>query len=394
MAEHISKASAETVARLRSAHQMPVRSFIREALRTLEAWCYHPDMAMLWIWPAIKAILQVYARTKPDVIWASGPPWSSFLAAGLASHRTGVPYILDFRDSWTMVYTVFERKRPRWARHLDRRILRQLLLGAQAVVFRSHTEAECFWRAYYGALATSKIHVIPNGYEGTVQEFTASRGDKCQVLYTGTLSDYRYDTVLQALQVLKQTLPDLAELLHFKFVGEGTEAVEGEAAVLGLAEMVTVSGSTSQDEIVRLSREAHALLILERPATMKGHELLAGAKLFGYLKAGRPIVGILPSCEARKVLERVGVLTVADVDAVSDIVAIFRRLVEAWLNGNLSDLLPDRAACEAYTAERQTEALTSALKGRLAAQVFVPGSIEIPRSLQNDIGKEGWLSFA
>jgi hypothetical protein len=243
-------------------------------------------------------------------------------------------------------------------------------------------------------LPTPKIHIIPNGYEGTVQEFAAPRGDKCQVLYTGTLSDYRYDTVLLALQLLKETAPDLAKLLHFKFVGEGTEVLERGAAALGLAEMVTVSGSTSQDEVVRLSREAHALLILERPATMKGHELLAGAKLFGYLKAGRPIVGILPSCEARKVLERVGVSTIADIDSVPDIVAIWRQLLDAWLNGNLSDLLPDRSACEAYSAERQTEALTRALEARFPAQVFIPGSVEIPRSLQDDIGKEGWLSFA
>jgi hypothetical protein len=293
-----------------------------------------------------------------------------------------------------MTYTEFELRRPAWAKGLDRRILRKLLYRAKAVIFRSETEAECFRLAYHGALDASKIHIIPNGFEGTIEEFTVLNGDKCKILYTGTLAYYRYDTLLQALQVLKKSAPDLANRLHFQFVGEGTEALGEHVAACGLADMVTTSGPTLHHEILRLSREAHAVLMLERPASTKGHELLAGAKLFSYLKAGRPIIGVLPLGEARKILERVRVSTVADVDSVSDIVAILRRLLEAWLSGNLSDLLPDRAACEAYSAERQTEALTRALEGHIPAQVFVPGSIEIPVSLQNDIGKEGWLSFA
>ncbi len=158
--------------------------------------------------------------------------------------------------------------------------------------------------------------------------------------------------------------------------------------------MISTSGPVSQSEIIRLSQKADAFLLLERAATIKGHELLAGAKLFGYLKAGRPILGVLPYCEAWKVLEHLGVSTIADVDSVSDIVAVLRRLVNAWSTSRLSDLVPDRVACEAYSAERQAEALTRALEGRLPARIFVPGSVEIPRSLRNDIGKEGWLSFA
>lgn len=174
-------------------------------------------------------------------------------------------------------------------------------------------------------------------------------------------------------------------------MGEGAEALDKEAAARGLADMVTTSGPTSQRDIARLSQETDALLILERPASAKGHELLAGAKLFGYLKAGRPIIGVLPLGEARKILERVRVSTVADVDSPSQIVAVLRQLHDAWSKGMLAQLAPDRAACEAYSAERQTEALIRALEARSPAELFVPGAIEIPRSLKYDIGKEGWL---
>ena len=63
---------------------------------------------------------------------------------------------------------------------------------------------------------------------------------------------------------------------------------------------------------------------------MRGYELFAGAKLFGYLKAGMPILGVLPSDETRKVLLRVGVRTVADIDSPAEIAGVLSDLVIAW----------------------------------------------------------------
>src|SRR2546430_64640 len=145
-------ASVETVARLRVAQQAPVRSFLRAAVRRAEAWCYHPDMAMGWIRPAVRATVHMSARKRPDVIWATAGPVSSFVVAQRASQRTGVPYVLDFRDPWTITCTEFEARRPAWATGMDRRTLYRFLKGAQAVIFRYDTEAECYWCAYRGAL--------------------------------------------------------------------------------------------------------------------------------------------------------------------------------------------------------------------------------------------------
>jgi glycosyltransferase involved in cell wall biosynthesis len=343
-------------------------------------------MAMGWIKPAVKATTHMCARKRPDVIWATAGPLSSFVVAQQASQRIGVPYVLDFRDAWTITYNEFEARQPAWVTRLKRNSLYRLLEGAQAVTFRYHTEAECYWQAYRGALDAARIHIIPNGYEGTIDEFVVPNSNKCTVLYAGTLSSYRYDTLLQALDRLKSSDADRARRLRLLVVGEGVEALAHEAAVLGLTDIVETAGSTSHAEITRLQREAHALLVLGRPPTMKGYELFAGAKLFSYLKAGRPIVGVLPPDETKKILQRVGVSTVADGDSPAEIVAVFRQLLDAWAEGTLSSLVPNRAACQAYAAERQTAALVCALEGNPAAEPFVPNSVAIPPSLWGDIG--------
>lgn len=387
--EKLANSPAETVAQIGAAHQARLRSRIREFVHTVEAWCYHPDTAMSWVRPTVQAIVRMCAHERPDVIWATAGPVSSLVAAQQASQRTGVPYVVDFRDPWTVTHSAFGARRPAWARHADQRTMHRILGGARAAVFLYDTMAECYWRLYRGALDASKIHIIPNGYDGTMESFAASVGDKCTIVHTGTLFSYRYDTLLQALHCLKKSDPARARQLHLLFVGEGTEALANEVSALGLSDIVATTGPVSHAESTRLQREAHALLVLGRPQTMKGHELFAGAKLFGYLKASRPIVGVLPQDETNKILHRVGVSTVANVESPSEIVAVLRQLLAAWSAGTLSSLVPDRAACEIYSAERQTAALVRALDGAPAAEPFIPGSAEIPPSLRRAIDSAG-----
>ena len=390
--EKLSSVPVETAKQLWATHHAPARSFMREIVRTVEAWCYHPDMARGWIAPALEATIRVCARRTPHIILATGGPWSSFLVAERASQRTGVPYILDFRDSWTLTQAPFEARRPAWATRLDRRTLHRLFERAQAVILRYETEAECYVRAYGAALDVAKIHLIPNGYEGSIDEFVVPGGDQCTILYAGTLADYRYDTLLQALHRFKKSEPVRAKQLHFHFVGDGMEALANDAATLDLSDIVTTAGTKPHTEIVRLQREAHALLMLERKPTIKGYELLAGAKLFAYLKAGQPIVGVLPSGEAKKILQRVGVSTVADINSPTEIIVVLQQLLDAWSSGTLASLVPKRTASEVYSAERQTVALGRALEGMPAVEPFTPGSVEIPPSLRTEIGHGGWVT--
>ena len=390
MEESISGASVETIRQIQVSHLNPFRSLLRSLVRNAEAWWYQPDVAMPWIKPAIESALEACARQRPYVIWANAGRVSAFHIAQKVSAHTGIPYVLDFDDSWTITHNDFEASQPRWARQLARRTMYRLLKGAQSVVFRYHTEAECFWRAYPEAMEASKIYIIPNGYEPPIEPFVVSRGDRCTILYAGVVSDYRCDTLFQAVNVLKQFDRDLATRLRLHFVGEGRETLANDAAKLGISDIIHATGPRPYAEVVDLQKSAHALLVLGRPPTKPGYELFAGAKLFGYLKAGRPIFGVLPSDETKQVLNRVGASTVADVNSVSEIAKVLQNVLEHWSSGTLSSLVPDPKACEAYSSERQTGILVRALEGLPAEEPFVPGQQQVPPSLRHILEKN-WL---
>ena len=200
-------------------------------------------MRKSWIRPAVEATVAMCADVRPDVLWATGPPWSAFIVARRAARRTGLPYVLDFRTSWTIVPSPFEAMRPAWAQQRDRRLLRELLSDAQAVTFFYEAEAECFWRLYKGSLNPSRIHIIPNGFDGEAEEGVLPAGDRFTMLYTGTLSDYRYQTFLDALRIFKQREPSQAARLSVQFVGEGVEDVADLARQLNIADIVSTAAA-------------------------------------------------------------------------------------------------------------------------------------------------------
>jgi hypothetical protein len=362
-----------------------LRSWLPGIVRTLESWRYHPDIAMGWIAPAAKAVAEVCAGKPIDVIWATAGPVSAFHVAAEASRRTGVPYVLDFRDAWTITFNEFDDRQPLWARRRQRRNMARFLREAQSVVFRYEAEAECYWRAYPGSLDPARVWIIPNGFDGEVKDITAPKGKECQILYTGTLSDYRYDPLLDAIRQLKQAFPNEAAQLNLHFVGEGTEAIALKAQEFGMGEIVTAEGPVPQDALGQRVVKAHALLVLGRPPSMRGYELFAAAKLFGYLRERRPIIGVLPPDEAKAIMMRLAPSMVADVNAVAEIVAVLRRLVQNWRADTLASLVPDAEGCSAFSAEVQSEILSHALNGDPIADCFVPGRAKVPESLMEDI---------
>jgi hypothetical protein len=368
-------------------HHAHLRSKVREAIRTIEAWIYRPDIAMPWIRPTVREIMTICHQSRPDVIWATIGPLSSGVVAYKASISTRVPYVLDFRDPWGLDYYAEEIRRPAWARSVDNNIMRRMFERAQAVIFLFESIAERYVRTFSGALDRSKIHIIPNGFEGAVESFFRAPGLHCKVLYAGTLSSYRYDTLLEGLVRLRRQDSDRAKKLKLLFVGENFEEMANRVANLDIQDMVEIAPSTSHSEILRLQREAHALLVLGRRAGRTGHELVAGAKLFGYLQAGRPIIGILPNDETRRILKEVGSTLIADANSPAEVVTVFERVINAWSNRTLESLVPNRAACDVYSSSRQISALVAALDGERPLKLLTTDCAGLPLNLQSQVGR-------
>lgn len=377
--------SVEQARHVVAGHHVPWRTRLRELVRIAEACVYRPDIAMPWIRPTAQETIAACQRHRPSVIWATIGPLSSGVVAYRASVATGIPYVLDFRDPWGLEYYPEEVRRPVWAKKIDNKIISSMLQRAQAVVFMFESVAQAYLRAFPDALETSKIHIIPNGFEGEVESFIHVPGDRCTILYAGTLSSYRYDTLIEGLVQFKAKDPKRAAQLRLRFVGEGFQGLTQRVADLNLQDMFEITPSIPSDQVRRLQREAHALLVLGRMPGRTAHELVAGAKLFGYLQAGRPIIGIVPRDETCRILEQVGSPLIADADTPAEVVTLLERLFEAWSKKTLDRFVPNRAACEAYSSGRQIENLLIALNGTSLEKTSAMDTSTLPPRLRSEV---------
>ena len=386
-AKVLSGLSTEEARQAVAVYHSPLRSRLREWVRLAETWVYRPDMAMPWIRPAVRAGIDLCQRTRSSVLWATIGPLSSGLVAYQTAVATGIPYVLDFRDPWGLEYYPHEIRRPAWARKVDNRNMCRMFKQAQSVVFMFESVAQSYLQAFPGVLEREKIHIIPNGFEGEVEPFAHAPGDRCTVLYAGTLSTYRYDTLIDGLNQLRRQDPSLAARLRMLFVGEGLRPLAERAAELGLHELFEIRPPIPSAEVRRLQREAHALLVLGRMPGRTAHDLVAGAKLFGYLQAGRPVIGIVPRDETRRILSQVGSPLIADADSPAEVVGVLKRILEAWSSGTLEQIIPNRAACEDYSSNRQISDLITALNGSLPEKASTVGESVLPTCWRSEVMK-------
>jgi glycosyltransferase involved in cell wall biosynthesis len=317
-------------------------------------------LRVAWAPFARRAALRAHRRRPFDVALTTSPPESAHLI-GRALGRRGLPWVAEIRDAWT-----FEPLRPRFPlaaqRWADERLERRTLGAADAVICVSEPAA-----ADLRARGIAEPTVIANAWdpddEPSAAAIEASRGlldpERVSLLYTGRFGSYGRDprAFVAGLRRLAAEHPEQAARLEVAVAGplqpEERSLLESVPGPVRL----TLLGSLERERSLALQRQAEALLLVAHPARSQ----LVNFKLFEYLAAGRPILGLCAGTEAGRILAAGGVDPVAADDEIA-IAAALRRL----LAGELTAPGPELSRRYRYpaAAEAVAEVLRSAIAGR------------------------------
>jgi len=93
-----------------------------------------PDPHCTWIPAAIATAVRLHRRQRFDLVFSSGGPWSAHLVGLMLKTMTGVPWIADYRDPWTLAWP-FHLRKPAGIRMMERNMETRVLAAADAVVF-------------------------------------------------------------------------------------------------------------------------------------------------------------------------------------------------------------------------------------------------------------------
>lgn len=267
-----------------------------------EASWEFPDLQSPWCRPAMRALTRVSTQDRPDLIWATGRPWTGLLVGLRQARRWKVPFIADFRDPWVagQQHDTSEYRRSAkmlWKR--AQRLERSVCEGAARVILNTDELREAFCMTY--PELSEKFVVIPNGYpEYLAERFKAVYRENCGGLRkAGVIEFAHFGTVyggrkpvalLQAVdQLLKEGKVEPARM-RLRFVGSWEV---DDVTCERLAQDLEHKGVLEREQPVPhqhcLAKMANADYLL---ALQAGFRLQIPAKIYEYIVTNRPLLVI------------------------------------------------------------------------------------------------------
>jgi glycosyltransferase involved in cell wall biosynthesis len=314
-------------------------------LRSLSRLVLVPDAYVGWSRRAARVAQEEIAGHPCALLFTTSSPDSAHLVGRTVKRATGIPWVADFRDPWTgrLSYAPPTPLHHRLHLALERSCLRE----ADAVVVTTPETRDDFL-ARHGDLDPAKFCVIPNGFDE--DDFTAASA--VRAAGAGGWIPSNGFPVLHAGQRLfverglgrgsAAAGGNTAEGVASRAQGDAPQATtyllgpcydshREEVRAAGLADIVHfLPGRTHRDAVAAML-SARVLLLLEQDSD-RGRLVLPG-KAFEYLRAGSPILAVVPrGGAAARLVRETGAGIAVDPSSPTEIAEALARLLDgdAW----------------------------------------------------------------
>ncbi len=293
-----------------------------------------PDRWVAWLLGAVPAGLKLIRSCRPEVIWSTHPIATAHLI-GYCLHRlSGIPWVADMRDPMTeATYPADPLMRRVW-----QWIENKAVLNCSKVVCATPGAVKTY-QARFPHVPASRFALIENGFdeenfaEAEAQPALAERADAAFVLvHSGVIYPCERDPnpFFQALAGLREqgTISDESFKVVLRATGHDAHVRE-LIEQYGIGGMVSLAPHVAYRDALQEMITADGLLILQ--AANCNHQV--PAKLYEYLRAGRPILALTdPAGDTAATLRNAGVDTIAPLDSKDAIMQELSRFLDLARN--------------------------------------------------------------
>jgi len=243
-------------------------------------WFTLPDLAFTWTVAAVAAGWR--ARKSASVVYSCGLPLGSHLAAWILSRAAGRRWVCDFRDPylWPGVRRFATPLHEACGAWLERLVVQ----AADSVVVSNEAFLDYF-AARYPSMR-HKMTSIMNGYDGPAAEPALPGAGPLTLAHAGQFQDDGALQVLIDAMVLARKEGSPVELLMVGAISPAQQAIIRDSDARN---SVSLLGRVPHGEVDGLLSRAD-LLVAESCGPIAS--LAVRAKVFEYVKSGKPIVAV------------------------------------------------------------------------------------------------------
>ncbi len=295
------------------------RAFALDAARHLSiagrypGFLARPDRWRAWAPAAIRAGMRLIRQHRPDIIWSTYPIATAHLIAHRLHRLTGIPLVADFRDPMAQEgYPEDPRTRLAF-----QRIEHDLARDAARLVFVTPS-ARAMYQERFPDVAADRFVLIENGFDEesfaaaeSGLEYTPLNAGRFTLLHSGIVYPSERDptALFAALGRMRSDGRISADILRIRFRAPvEEELLRRLAAQSNTGDIVEILPAIPYRDALREMLRADGLMVMQ--ASNCNEQI--PAKLYEYLRARRPILGLAdPIGDTARTLRASGVVHVA-----------------------------------------------------------------------------------
>lgn len=325
----------------------------RDYVRAYNAWMASAELKH-WARQAAALARHIVAPGRHDVIMSSGPPHAAHEAARLISRDSGLPFVIDMRDAWSLMQRCQESLASPLLLHFARRHERRVVSEAAMIIANTERVRAAMAQAY--PHAADRMLTVTNGFDDDPLPGTR-HGTRFVVAHAGTIYMGRDPGPLfrAARRVIDElSLSPSQFALEFMGVNDTGLSLTEQADAAGVGAYVHARGPRPRARALEFLARAQMLVILPQDWDMS-----IPAKLFEYVRFEAWLLALAEQNSATELALRGTQADVVPPGDVGAIAAVLRTRYEQFAAGTR----PRRIATDVRLSRRfQAEILLDALE--------------------------------
>lgn len=273
---------------------------------------------------------QILIQEQPNLLWITADPWSGLSVIRTLYKRLGVPFVVDFRDPFTLC-PIRSAKKSNWVKKVEKRLESKVIQEAAAIVFTADETLKLYQDSY--ALYADKMHLIHNSFDydflnssaeldqnnelfRETNRFSAiidasenrdqtsiseesSKSEPFKLLFLGKFrSSSPIEPLIKSFLVIKKKHSNFFSNIRLYYIGSLEDQVLKELENLGLTKHFLSLPPIPYDKVPDFIENFDGLISLLNPI----RNMVIPSKFWDYLPATPPIISIGTNLEMKEIL--------------------------------------------------------------------------------------------
>ncbi|MFH1674147.1 MAG: glycosyltransferase [Pseudomonadota bacterium] len=319
----------------------------------LNSFFFVPDVTVAWLPYAIEEGLKIIHRESPQIIYSTSPSEGVHLVARFLKKKSGLPWVADFRDLWTLYEKRYNP--PTSFHHLVNTYIEKSIYLRWSDFIIANTPHNKAMLCKHFSVDSSKLEVITNGFDPDDALKPEQRNEikeKMTLGYFGGLEKHAicYQEFLAGFERALR----LEKGISLNLWSAISDQLKSDFQENGLNRHITLKPCVSHQQGMKELGGADVLVVL----LANGYPHVVPQKLYNYLALNKPILAIVPpNGYAASIVQETNSGVVVSPDDISGIADSLTELHEQWRSGSFGIKVND-AAVRKYRRDELTRKLS------------------------------------